>query len=119
MHLEKAKITFVSDTYTVTNKRTGVPSYHRDFVAQWFDNTTGRYCSLLFTLIEHLSVMSQLAVGKLVTLDFQLVANEWKGKHFNNTRILGDSIQIFAAISSQIVDPPKEPRKVQFINNNK
>ena len=119
MHLEKAKITFVSDSYTVTNKRTGVPSYHRDFVAQWFDNTTGRYCSLLFTLIEPLSIMSQLAVGKLVTLDFQLVANEWKGKHLNNTRILGDSIQIFADISSQIVDPPKEPRKVQFINNNK
>lgn len=110
MHIRKAKITYVSANYQRTSKRTGKTAFCRDFDVQWHDDTSGYNCSLSFTLTDKLSIMPQLAVGKLITLDYILAVNEWNGRHFNNTRILGDPV--ISAID--FIDPPKEAKTTKF-----
>lgn len=51
MKIENATITNVSDVYKLEDKHTsGVFHFYRDFVVRWFDDTSGRLCSLSFTL---------------------------------------------------------------------
>lgn len=91
MKIENATITNVSDVYKLEDKHTpGVFHFYRDFVVDWFDDTSGRLCSLSFTLRDRMKDIPKLAVGKHVSLDYELFANEHNGRFYNNAHILGN-----------------------------
>lgn len=92
MHVELANVTWVGNIDTREDKRTGVLSYYRDFVARWLDSQSGQYCSMKFTVKNNMQIINQIKVGLLVKFDFTTEARPWNGRYFNNTKILSGSL---------------------------
>ncbi len=102
MHIESGRVTWVSEAYTRDNKKNGGKDWLQDFICQWHDDQSGRFCSLKFTVRNKMNIIGKITVNMFVTLDYQIEANTWTNPKsgqiqvFNNTRILGDSLHCVA-----------------------
>ena len=102
MHIESGRVTWVSKAYTRVNSKNGGMDWQQDFIVQWYDKHSGRFCSLGFTVRNKMNIIGKLTVDMLVKLDYQTETRTWVNPQtgqtqvFNNTRILGNSLHCVA-----------------------
>lgn len=101
MHLESARVTWVGEAYTVDGKN-GDKVWQQDFIAQWHDDQSGKFCSLGFCVRNRMDIIGKIKTNMIVKFDFVISARVWsnpktgRNQAINNTRILANSLHCVA-----------------------
>lgn len=92
MKVSAGIITWVGEVHTRPDRQTGDEIYQQDFVCRFNDAQSGQSWTMKFTLENDMRIIGKLSTDLLVNFEFVVKANEWKGKWYNNPRILSGTM---------------------------